>query len=94
MALRAHLLDLLLQVAHAPPNAAALNFYLLLTKSTAGPHSPSPSTNLAVVGICADKTRQQVMKARSLDLEPSFVGACMLGKDLQDELGAIEHTCL
>ena len=94
VALRADLLDLPVEVAHPFPDAPALHFDLLLAKPTAGPHSPTTPADLAVVGIGADQPRQQVMQPRRFDLEPALVRARVLGKDLEDDLRAIENPGL
>jgi hypothetical protein len=94
MTLRAHLFDFLLYIAHAPADATPLDLDLLLTKTTARSNSAAPPTDLTVIGIRADKSWQQVMQTRSLDLQAAFMRARMLRKDLEDDLGPVEDTRL
>src|SRR5205823_4376125 len=94
MPLRAHLLDLAVEVADAPADAAPLDLDLLLAETTARANPSPPAADLAVVGVCPDQARQQVVQAGSLDLEAAFVRACMLGEDLEDDLRAVEHPSL
>src|SRR3989442_999363 len=68
VALSADLLDLPVEVPHPFPDPPALHFDLLLAESAACPHSPTPPTNLTVVGVGADQPRQEVMQPRRLDL--------------------------
>src|SRR5439155_23985612 len=49
--LRAHLLDLPLEVAHPLADPPALSLDLLLARSAAGPHPTSTAAHLAVIGI-------------------------------------------
>jgi len=94
VSLCAHLLDLSVEVADPLADAAALDLDLLFTESTARPHSPSAPTDLPVVRVGADQARQQVVQASSFDLQSSFMRAGVLGKDLEDDLGPIQHTGL
>jgi hypothetical protein len=89
-----HLLDLLLCVANSLANTALLDLDLLLTKTTARSDSTSPPTDLTVVGIRPDQSWQQVMQTRRFDLQAALMGAGMLGKDLEDDLGPIEDARL
>jgi hypothetical protein len=91
MALCAHLLDLSLHVANALADPPPLDLNLLLTEPTTGTHTTAPPTDLSVIGIGADETRQQVMQARGFDLQPAFVCARVLGEYLEDDLRAVEH---
>src|SRR5581483_2002945 len=92
--LRAHLLDLLVEVADPLADAPALALDLLLAGTAAGPHSPPPPARLAVVRPRADQAGQQVMKARRLDLQPALVRPGVLGEDLEDHLRAVEDAHL
>src|SRR6202034_4916863 len=40
----------------------------------------------------AGESRQHVFKLRELDLQLAFAGAGVTGKDIEDELGAIDHS--
>src|SRR5439155_16435851 len=86
--------DLAVQVPDPFPDPPALDLDLLLAKTTAGPYSPTPTADPAAVGIGADEARQEVMQPGRLDLETTFVGARMLGEDLEDDLGPIHHARL
>src|SRR5690349_16599362 len=88
------MLDLAVEVADALADAPALHLDLLLAEASARPHSPTPPANLTVVRVGADQSRQQVMQARRLDLQTAFVCAGVLGEDLEDDLGAVEHPRL
>src|SRR5207247_824669 len=94
VALGSDQLDLAIEIADALADTAALDLDLLLAEAAARPHSPAPPTDLPVVGISADQPRQQVMQPRRFDLQATFVRARMLGEDLEDDLGAIEHAGL
>ncbi len=94
MALRAHLLDLTFDVADSPADAPALDLDLLLAETTARPHSPPPSTDLAVVGVGADESGQQMVESGRFDLETALMGTRMLGEDLEDDLRPVEHARL
>src|SRR5439155_25466729 len=90
----AHLLDVAVEVADAFATPGPFDLDLLLAETAARPHSPPPAPDLPVVRVCADQARQQVVQASSLDLEPAFMGARVLGKDLEDDLRPIEHPRL
>ena len=94
VSLRAHLLDLSVEVADPLADAAALDLDLLFAESTARPHSPSAPTDLPVIRIRTDQARQKVVQTGGLDLEPPFMGARMLGKDLEDDLRPVQHSGL
>src|SRR6266566_2684131 len=61
--LRAHLLDLALEIAHALADASAFDLDLLLTETAAGSHPTSAATDLAVVCVGADQPGEQMVKA-------------------------------
>src|SRR5262249_36906947 len=94
VALRAHLLDLAVEVADPLANAPPLDLDLLLAEAAARPHSPTPAAHLAVVGVGADQPWQQVVQPCRLDLQPALMGARVLSKDLEDDLRPIEHARL
>src|SRR5260370_5114 len=54
----------------------------------------SPAADLAVVRIRADESRQEVVQPRGLDLQPALVRTRVLGEDLEDHFGAVEHANL
>src|SRR6185437_9758344 len=82
------------EVLHALADAPPLDLDLLLTETTAGPHPTSPAADLTVIGVGADEARHQVVQTRRLDLEAAFVRACVLGEDLEDDLGPVHHPGL
>ena len=86
-ALRAHLRQLLLQVAHALADAPALDLDLGL----AGAAARADAAHLPVVVVRADQPRQQVPELGRLDLQPALTGAGVLGEDVQDQLGPVHH---
>ena len=92
--LGAHLLDLPIEIADPLPDTPAFDLDLLLAESTAGPHSPSPSADLPVIGVRPDQPGQQVMEPSRLNLESPFVGAGVVSKDLEDDLGPIQDARL
>ena len=94
MTLRAHLLDLSVQVAHPLPDAPSLDLDLLLAEAAASPHSPPPAADLPVIGVGADQTRQEMVQPSGLHLQAAFMGASVLGKDLEDDLRPVEHPSL
>src|SRR5229473_1834118 len=94
MSLRTHLFDLTLEVPHALADAPALDLDLLLAETTASPHPTSPASDLAVIRVGADQPRQKVVQAGCLDLQTALMCARVLGKDLEDHLGAVEDSGL
>jgi hypothetical protein len=94
VALRPDLLDLSVEVSHPLADSPPLNLDLLLAKTPASPHPTSTPTNLSVICVCADESGQKVMEACGLDLQAAFMSARVLGEDLQDDLGAVEHPRL
>src|SRR5258706_62455 len=65
-----------------------------VAKSFCSARSPSPSADLAIVSVGADQPRQQVMQPSCLHLQATFMGSRVLGEDLEDDLGAVEHPGL
>ncbi len=94
VALRTHLLDLALEVAHTLAYAPALDLDLLLAETSPGPHPTSPASDLAVVRVRADESRQEVVQPGRLDLQPALVSPGVLGEDLEDHFCAVEHANL
>src|SRR6202011_4149561 len=90
VALALDLADLLLEVLQTSPDAPPLDLDLLLAGAAAG----ADAAALAVVVPGPDQPRQEVMELRRLDLETTLVGACVLGEDVEYQLGSIDHPRL
>src|SRR5207248_167353 len=78
-------LDVLVQVADPMTDAAAIAFQLLLAGS-AGTDACAQSGEIPA----ALQPGQQVMQLRRLHLQAALLGAGALGKDVEDQLGAID----
>src|SRR5699024_9305713 len=92
---RSHLFNVFTQFGNAVANAASVKFYLGFTWATA-PHTGSGATNLAT-GLTghgfspATQTRQEVFQLGQLNLSLAFTRLGMLGKNIQDQRGAVNY---
>ena len=77
-----------LEVIDAALNAAAIGFEL----GFAGPASADAAAELRHGFAAAGEARQHVFELGELDLQLAFAGARVAGKDVEDELGAIEDA--
>jgi len=75
-------------MADATINLSAIGFELRFT-GTAGANA---AAKLRHLDTAPGKSRQQIFKLRQFDLQLAFPGAGVLGKDIEDELGAVNHA--
>src|SRR5205823_10891528 len=85
-ALLADLLDVTVELADAMPNAPPVTLELLLT-GAAGAHACAQAREVATTL----QAWQEMMQLRGLHLQAALLGASSLGKDVQDQLGAVDH---
>ena len=85
----ADLLDVFLELADTVADAPAIAFQFLLARA-ARSNAGAQAGQVAA----ADKPRQQMMQLRRLDLEAALLGARALRKNVEDQLGAIDHLHL
>ena len=86
----AHFLDLSLDVLDAAMNLAAVGFKLGFTRSAGA----NAAAELRHLHTTAAKPRQHVLKLRKLNLELAFTSARVAGKDIENQLGAIDHAAV
>ena len=86
----AHVLDLFLDVLDAAMNLAAVGFKLGFARS-AGANAAAELRHLRTP---AGKPRQHVLKLRQFNLELAFTSARVAGKDIENQLGAIDHAAV
>src|SRR4051812_23290357 len=79
--------QLALQSCDAFLHTTTIHFQLRFTGATC-----SNTTSLSrQVMPHSCQPRQQILQLRQLDLQPAFAAARALGKNVENELGAIEH---
>ncbi len=66
---------------------AAVDFQLLFARAA---HADAAFDTFQVRPQ-AFQARQRILQLRQLDGQPRFVGLCAAGKDVENQLGAIEH---
>ncbi len=81
---------LLLYVAHAPRNLAAIGFQLGFT----GTARANAAAQLRHLHAVPGQPRHHVLQLRQLDLQLAFAGARMPRKNVEDELRAVDHAPL
>ena len=85
----ADLLDVFIELADAVTDAPPIAFQFLLARA-ARPDARAQAGQVAP----AHKPRQQMMQLRCLDLQTSLLGARALGKNIEDQFGAVDHLDL
>ena len=86
----AHSLQVLFELINASLDAAAVGFKLGFPRSTGADSAAKLRHGLAPAG----EARQQVLKLRQFHLELTLAGAGVAGKDVEDDLGAVENAKL
>src|SRR5204863_5698414 len=87
--LLADLLDVFIELADAVTDAPPIAFQFLLARA-ARPDACAQPGQVAP----AHKPRQQMMQLRGLDLQTSLLGARPLGKNIEGQVGPVEHLDL
>src|SRR5438876_7251684 len=87
--LLADLLYVFIELADAVTDAPPIAFQFLLARA-ARPDACAQPGQVAP----AHKPRQQMMQLRGLDLQTALLGARALGKDIEDQFGAVDHLDL
>ncbi len=77
-----------LELVDAALNAAAIGFEL----GFAGSAGADAAAQLRHGFASAGEARKHVLELRQLHLQLAFAGAGVAGKDVEDELGAVEHA--
>src|ERR1700722_8249396 len=104
-ALLADFVDRFLNFGDAIANAAAVGFEFFFagtantdatcaTTRTARPASAALAAKARHRGTLSGEARQHVVELCKLDLELAFTASCVLRKDIEDELRAINHATL
>jgi hypothetical protein len=83
-------LELLLQARHARGDASAIDFELRLTGSTRA----DARALLAELVAAAAQARQAVAQLRELHLHHALLALRVLGEDVEDQRGAVDHVDL
>jgi len=94
----AHVVNIALNLTNAVADAAAVCFKFLFTRSTNADATRSSAAALAAqpghCGSLAGKPRQHVVELRKLDLQLAFAAARVSRKNIENELGTINHSAL
>ena len=86
----AHVLDLLLDVLDAAMNFAAVGFELGFARSAGA----DAAAKLRHLSAAAGEAWKHVLKLRQFDLELAFAGAGVAGKDVENQLRAIDDAAV
>jgi hypothetical protein len=87
-ALAAHGFDRLFDFADSIANAAAVGFEFLFARSACA-DTAAQSRQLFVA---SRQARQQIVELREFHLQLAFARTRVHGKNVEDELGAVDHT--
>ncbi len=77
-------------VADAPRNLPAVGFQLSFTRAAGA----DAAAELRHLDATPGQARQHVFQLRQLDLQLAFAGAGVPGKNIEDELRAVDHAAL
>ena len=80
--------DLIFHVPDAPVNLAAVGFELRLARAPGA----DPATQLRHFDSASAQPGQHVLQLRQLHLQLALTGAGVFGKDIEDELSAVDHS--
>src|SRR5713101_6291784 len=87
-ALAPNCFDGLLNFANAISNAPAVGLQFLFTRSARA----DSATEARKLFASACQPREQIIQLRKLHLKLAFAGARVAGKNIEDELGAVNHA--
>src|SRR5690606_9156253 len=90
LALAAHLLETLLDLANADSQQATVGFQLGLTRA---PQADTTFLTLKV-GPAAHQARAHVIELGQFDLQLALMGTSALGEDVENQTGTVKHPAL